>query len=128
MSIEATAEYVASVSVQIPAEWRVPVAFVVFVIGTLIYGITQDVHRNWHSVLPFAVAVLLVLLGFLLRRSRVAWWTFVFFGVAGVITWLSRLPADAYGGVLGLAELALLLSPQMRRFIGFSGRLAPEHR
>lgn len=115
-------------SVQISAEWRVPVVFVVFVIGTLIYGIAQDVHRHWHSVLPFAVALLLALLGSLLRRSRVAWWIFVFFTMAGIITWLSHLPAHTYAGVLGLAELALLLSPQMRRFIGFGGRLGPEHR
>jgi len=117
---------------RLPEEWRVPVAFVVLSVGTLIY----DAAHAWfwqraHNMAPAAALLILLLLGFLLLRWRFAWWVFVVFSGAGLVTWVAEAPTHevssgwVVGGLLGLVEFGLLVSAPMRRFVGFRGRLAP---
>jgi hypothetical protein len=113
-------------------EWRVPAAFALLSVGTLAY----DALHAWfwqraHDTAPVAAALILILLGLLLRRSRLAWWVFVVFAGIGLVTWVAHVSAHwtstgwVVGGVVGLIEFGLLVSPSMRRFVRFRGRLAP---
>src|SRR5579862_45011 len=106
---------------RLPKEWRVPAAFALLSVGTLVY----DAAHAWfwqraHDVAPVAAAMILVLVGLLLlRRSRFAWWVFVVFAGGGLMTWVAHLRSLTagwiVGGLLGLVEFGLLVSPPMRR-------------
>jgi hypothetical protein len=120
------------VALRLPEEWRVPVVFALLSVGTLIY----DAAHAWfwqraHDTAPAAALVILLLLALLLRRHRFAWWVFLVFSGTGLVTWVAHASTGQIssgwivGGVLGVVEFALLVSPSMRRFVGFHGRLAP---
>jgi hypothetical protein len=113
-------------------EWRVPAAFALISVGTLVY----DAAHAWfwqraHDAAPVAAVFILILVGLLLRRSRVAWWVFVSFAGLGLVTWVTHISGRSLsvgwvvGDVLGVIEFGLLVSSPMRRFIRFRGRLAP---
>lgn len=117
---------------RLPAEWRVPAAFALLAVGTLIF----DASHAWfwqhaHDTAPVAAALILVLLGLLLLRRRFAWWVFVVFSGIGLVSWLSHVSSHEMtsawivGGLLGLVEFGLLVSRPMRRFVRLRGRLAP---
>ena len=100
-------------------------------IGTLIF----DASHAWfwqhaHDTAPVAAALILVLLGLLLLRRRFAWWVFVAFSGIGLVSWLTHVSSHEItagwlaGGLLGLVEFGLLVSPPMRRFVRLRGRLA----
>ncbi len=109
-----------------------PVAFAVLVVGTLIFAAAHgSVWQREHDMAPVAAALILVVLGLLLQRQRFAWWVFVAFSGIGLVSWVVNLSnqqitgAWIVGGLLGLLELGLLVSPAMRRFVRLRGRLAP---
>jgi hypothetical protein len=113
-------------------EWRVPAAFAVLSVCVLIY----DAAHAWfwqraHDTAPVAALLILLLVGLLLRRSRVAWWVFVLSGVIGLVSWPIHMAthrvsaAWVIGALVGVLQLGLLVSPAMRRFVRLRGRLAP---
>ena len=113
-------------------EWRVPAAFALISLGTLIYDAAQPwFWQRAHATAPVAGALLLFLLSLLMRRRRFAWWVFVVFSGIGLVTWVAHVSGHqmstgwVVGGLLGLVEFGLLVSPPMRRFVRFRGRLAP---
>lgn len=81
---------------------------------------------------PVAALLMLLLIGLLLRRSRFAWWVFAVFAGIGLITWpihAARHHVNAgwvVGALIGVVQFGLLVSPSMRRFVRFRGRLAPK--
>ena len=108
-----------------------PVAFTLFVIGGLVYSASHAwFWQRAHDMAWLAAPLLLILLGLLLRRSRIAWWVFVVFSAVGLITWVFQAAGQpvktewVVGGLVGLVEFGLLVSPPMRRFMRFQGRLA----
>ena len=119
------------VTLRLPDEWRPPVAFALLVIGGLVYSASHAwFWQRKHDMAWIAAPLVLILVCLLLRRSRIAWWVFVVFSGVGLVTWVLR---DAGGGVstgwvvgglVGLVEFGLLVSPPMRRFMRFQGRLA----
>lgn len=120
------------VAPRLSEEWRVPAAFALLVVGTLIF----DAAHSWfwqraHDTAPVAALLLLLLLVLLLRRSRFAWWVFVAFSGIGLVTWVVHVSGHGasigwvVGGLVGLVEFGLLVSSPMRRFVRFHGRLAP---
>jgi hypothetical protein len=119
------------VALRLPEESRIPAAFVLLSIGTLIY---DAAHRSFwqgaHDTAPEAALLLLLLLGLLLLRLRFAWWVFVIFSGVGLVTWVAHISLHkittgwVVGGLLGLVEFGLLISPPMRRFVRLRGRLA----
>jgi hypothetical protein len=124
--------YPLGVGHRIPEEWRVPAAFALLVVGTLIFDAAHpSFWQRAHDTAPVAAALLLLLLGLLLRRRRFAWWVFVAFSGIGLVTWLVHVVGHGastgwvVGGVVGLVEFGLLVSSPMRRFVRFHGRLAP---
>jgi hypothetical protein len=66
----------------------------------------------------------LVSVGALMRRHRFAWWIFLVVCVSGIPSWIvhgvSKGVGDGFllGLVLGLVQVALLLSVPMRRYVG----------
>lgn len=117
---------------RLPVEWRVPAAFALLSLGALVY----DAAHTWfwqraHDTAPVAAVLILLLIGLLLRRSRFAWWVFVSFGAIGLVTWPIHAASHrvstgwVVGAIIGVVQLALLLSAPMRRFVRFRGRLAP---
>jgi hypothetical protein len=124
--------YDAGVASRLPDEWRVPAAFAALTVGTLLYNAAHTwFWQRAHEMAWLAAPTLLLLLCLLLlRRSRVAWWIFVSFGVVGLVSWpieAARHHVTAgwiLGALVGSLELGLLVSPHMRRFVRFRGRLA----
>lgn len=120
-------------ALRLPAEWRVPVAFALLVTGGLVYSASHAwFWQRKHDMAWIAGPLLLVLLvGLLLRRSRIAWWLFVVFSGIGLVTWILQDVGGqvstgwVVGGLVGLIEFGLLVSPPMRRFMRFEGRPAP---
>jgi hypothetical protein len=117
---------------RLPEEWRVPGAFALLVVGTLIFGASHaSFWQRAHDTAPVAAALILVLLGLLLLRRRFAWWVFVVFSGIGLVSWAAHLSNHEITGgwvvglLLGLLEFGLLVSPAMRRFVRLRGRLAP---
>jgi hypothetical protein len=103
----------------------------VLVIGSLIYSASHAwFWQRAHDMAWVSAPLLLILVGLLLRRSRIAWWVFVSFGGIGLVTGILQdvgQPVSAewvVGGLLGLIEFGLLVSPPMRRFVRFQGWLA----
>ena len=109
-----------------------PVAFALLVTGGLVYSAAHAwFWQRAHDMAWIAWPLGLILVGLLLRRSRIAWWVFVSIFAVGVVSDVVYLgghhvtAAWVVGGVVGLVEFGLLLSPPMRRFMRFHGRLAP---
>lgn len=99
-------------------------------LGSLVYSASHAwFWQRAHDVAWLAGPLALILVALLLRRSRVAWWVWVVVTAGGLVTWFLRNPGQSVstgwvvGGLLGLLELGLLLSPPMRRFVRFDGRL-----
>jgi hypothetical protein len=111
----------------------VPAAFAVLSLGALIYASAHSQFwQRAHDMAPAAAFLILILLGLLLlRRSRFAWWVFTVMLGAALVTWCVAVPRNGatsgsiVGGFIGLAQFGLLISPPMRRFVGFRGRLSP---
>jgi hypothetical protein len=117
---------------RLPEESRVPAAFALLVVGTLIFAAAHgSFWQRKHDMAPVAAALILVVLGLLLQRRRFAWWVFVAFSRIGLVSWVVNLSNQRItgvwivGGLVGLLELGLLVSPPMRRFVRLRGRLAP---
>jgi hypothetical protein len=102
----------------------VPAIFSLSVVGTLIF----DAAHAWfwqraHDTAPVAAVLVLALVAALLRRHRFAWWIFLIIGVAGA-SWIVHGVSKGVGAgflfglVLGVVQLALLLSVPMRRYVG----------
>jgi len=124
--------YLVSVALRVPEEWRVPAAFALLCVGTMIYDAAHaSFWQRAHDTAPVAALFILLLLGLLLRRRRFAWWVFVVFSCIGLVTWVAHVSGRqlstgwVVGGLFGLVEFGLLVSPPMRRFVRFRGRLAP---
>ena len=123
---------------RVPGEWRVPIAFAVLWVVPLIVAVARPSFwaRTHGHAEPFVVLALFVLLVLaLLQRSRFAWWTLVvLYVVGGLPYWIQQVVSgglsigSTISAVLGLAQLALLLSTPMRRFVGVRGRLAADSR
>src|ERR1700760_3239585 len=97
---------------RLPEESRVPAAFALLVVGTLIFAAAHgSFWQRKHDMAPVAAAVILVLLGLLLQRRRFAWWVFVAFSGIGLVSWVVNLSSQQItgawivGGLLGLLEL-----------------------
>jgi hypothetical protein len=117
---------------RLPEERRVPAAFALLAVGTLIFDASHEwFWQHVYDTAPVAGALILVLLGLLLLRRRFAWWVFVAFSGIGLVSWLAHVSDHAIssawvvGGLLGLVEFGLLVSRPMRRFVRLRGRLAP---
>jgi hypothetical protein len=117
---------------RLPEEWRVPVAFALLVIGGLVYSASHAwFWQRAHDMAWIAGPLVLILVGLLLRRSRIAWWVIVSIFAVGVVSDVIHVAghhvtaAWIAGGIVGLIEFGLLVSPPMRRFMRFEGRLAP---
>lgn len=109
-----------------------PLAFALFPVAAVVFAAAHA--RFWqraHETAWVAAPLILVLTWLLLRRSRVVWWLFAIASGSGLVTSLVHLSidpvttVDAVGGLISAVQLALLLSPPMRRFVRFRGRLAP---
>lgn len=120
---------------RIPDEWRIPLAFAVLWAVPLLVAAARPSfwqRAHGHAEVAVALALLLALVGALLRRSRVAWWILVASYVGGVVTWVQHVVNQGLGiawmfwRVLMLVNIALLVSAPMRRFVRFRGRLAPD--
>jgi len=116
-------------------EQRVPAVFTLLWVGGLVYAVAHpSFWQRAHDMAWLAVPLLLILDVFLLRHSRVAWWLFVVLLGSGVVTEVVHLAHQhvsatwLVGAALGLVEFGLLVSPQMRRFVHFGGKLAPSPR
>lgn len=99
-------------------------------IGSLIFDASH--HWFWqrqHETAPVAGLVLLVLLSALLLRQRWAWWILLFVDATAQLTFFVDLSRHPFSWLrlgelmLGFAQLALLLSNPMRRYVGIRGRL-----
>ena len=119
---------------RVPEEWRVPIAFAVLWVVPLLVGDGLIVRSHGRAaVVAVAFSLLFALVGVqsLLRRSHIAWYILVVIFLAGIPEWVYHVTkhglsvAWALWGVLGLANLALLISAPMRRFVGLRGPLAP---
>jgi hypothetical protein len=116
-------------------EWRVPAAFALLTVGRLVY--VAPSAWFWHygdHTLPVVAALVLVLLGFLLLRSRFAWWLFIVFSGIGLVSRLANVSghgitsAWVFGVLFDLVYLGLLVSPPMRRFVGVRPSLSAAKR
>lgn len=118
---------------RIPTEWRIPLAFAVLSLGSLIYSAAHAwFWQRAHDMAWLATPLLLLLLALLLwRRSRAAWWILVAFSVIGLasdLAYISTRPRLGMGvhwviaAAIGLVEFGLLLSPQMRDFVQWRRR------
>ena len=112
-----------------------PAAFAVLAVAGLVYDAAHaGFWRPAHDTAPIAAVLIVGLVGLLLRRSRFAWWVFVLVGAAGLLGWLIHAATHGasaslvVGALVGAVELGLLLSPPMRRFVRFRGRLTPKPR
>lgn len=122
-----------AVQTRIPEEWRVPIAFaVVWVVPSVVELARPSLwERAPIFGLAVSVALVIVLVGALLSRSRAAWWILVVSYVAAVATWVQHIVSKGVGtgwtllGVVTLVNFALLISAPMRRFVRLRGRLAP---
>jgi len=123
------------VTLRRPEEWRLPVGFAALSVGVLVY----DAAHAWfwqraHDTAPVAAVLVLLLVGLLLRRSRLAWWVFALVSGIGLVTWpihaASHRVSAAWviGALVGVVQFGLLVSPPMRRFVRFRGRLSPSPR
>jgi hypothetical protein len=119
-------------TLRVPEESHVPAVFALLWVGALVY----DAAHGWfwqrsHNTAPIGAVAILLLVALLLRRSRFAWWVFLSFGVIGLVTWPLHAASHhvtvgwIVGGLVGVGQLVLLASPQMRRFVRLRGRLAP---
>ena len=110
--------------------------FALLTLGSLTYNATHAwFWQRAHGMAWLAAPLLMLLLGLLLwRQSRVAWGILLAFSVVGPITDLAYISTRprlgvgvhwAIGAAIGLAELGLLLSPQMRNFVRSRGRVTP---
>lgn len=109
-----------------------PAAFGLLIVGSLIYDAAHAAFwSRAHNTAPFAGIVILILLALLLRRHRFAWWVFVVVSALGFVTWMTHALSHGagtgwiVGGLLGVVQFGLLVSPPMRRFMRLRGRLAP---
>lgn len=122
---------VAPVQSPIPAEWRVPTAFVVLWVLPPVVGVIE--HPWWEPEVPLVVSLLIALVAAqaLLRRSQVAWWILVGLYVGALAEWIYHVVSHGAGiawtlwALLGLVNFGLLVSASMRRFVRFRGWLAP---
>jgi hypothetical protein len=79
------------VGLRLPKGRRVPAAFALLIVGTLAYDAEHaSFWQGAHDTAPVAAVVLLVLLGLLMLRLRVAWWVFVIFSGVGLVTWVAH--------------------------------------
>jgi hypothetical protein len=97
-------------------------AFALIVVGSLVFDASHgSFWQRSHDIAPFAAVLTLVFLVALLRRHGWAWWVFLIVSVVGLVTWVAHGKELTLGGVVGLligiAELALLLSAPMRRYV-----------
>ena len=72
--------------------------------------------KHEHSTAPVAAGVVAVLLVALVLRQRWAWWLLVAFEAAVLISFAFDF-TTAPALLLSLARVALLVSPQMRRYV-----------
>ena len=117
---------------RVPKEWRVPIAWAVLQVTPLVIEIARP--SRWHRAHGYAeaiaVALLLVLVLAVLRRSRVAWWILVVLSFGAYASWLKQVSGHGFGvawvlsSVLSLVSFFLLLSTPMRRFVRVRGRFA----
>jgi hypothetical protein len=119
---------------RLPEEWRAPIAFAALWVVRLVVAVARPSWWNrlhGHVEALLALLVLLALLGWLLRRSFVAWWIFVVIYVASIPTVIQHVVDYGLGvawttsALLTVASFVLLVSAPMRRFVGFRGRHAP---
>jgi hypothetical protein len=136
MSLEPTVERLGKLAAMklaaLPEDWRVPVLFSLIPVGGVAYAAAHAwFWQRAHDTVWVAAPLLLVLTGLLLCRSRLVWSFWVTASGAGVVTWVVDISIHAVttrlvvGGLIGLVEFGLLLSPPMRRFVRLRGRLAP---
>jgi hypothetical protein len=120
---------------RVPEEWRIPIAFAVVWVVPLVVAVARPSwweQTHGHVEAPIALALLVVLVAWLLRRSRVAWWIFVVVYVGAIPTWIHHVYTQGLGiawafwGVLTLVNFVLLVSAPMRRFVRLRGRLAAD--
>lgn len=133
-----TASTLSGVPPRVPEEWRIPIAFTVLWVVPLIVAVARPSFwaRTHGHAEPFVVLALFALLVVaLLQRSRFAWWTLVvIYVIGGLSSWIQKVASGGLSigwtiwAVLALAQLALLLSTPMRRFVGVRGRLAADPR
>jgi uncharacterized membrane protein len=110
----------------------VAMVFAVFVVASLA---VDAGHRTFwqraHDTAPVAGIVMLLLVVALLRRHRWAWWIFLIASVAGLPSFIVyRVVRDGnwttvVGLIVGLVQLALLLSKPMRRYVGIGRSRQP---
>jgi hypothetical protein len=118
---------------RVPEEWRIPIAFAVVWVVPSVVAMARPSwwERAPHFDVAVALALVIVLVGALLQRSRVAWWILVVIYVGAVATWVQHVVSQGLGpawtlwGVITLVNFALLISAPMRRFVRLRGRLAP---
>jgi hypothetical protein len=107
--------------------------FAVLTVGAvaadLAYALVRSgMHTGVRVVVLVTLALALVLVIGLLRRRSVAWWILLAGGVIDLVFWsrahLRHGITSTFvpGFVIGLIELALLLSPQVRRYVGIGRR------
>ena len=118
---------------RVPKEWRVPIAWAVLQVAPLVIEVARP--PSWHrphgyAEAPIAVALVLVLVLAVLRRSRVAWWILVVLSFGAYASWVKQVSDHGLGvawvlsSVLSLVSFFLLLSTPMRRFVRIRGRFA----
>jgi hypothetical protein len=105
--------------------------FALLILAGLIYSAAHAwFWQRAHDMVWLAAPLGLLLLGLLLRRrSRVAWWVFLWIFGLGFASDLAHV-AEGHvsarwliGAVVGLVELGLLVSPPMREFVRPRGRV-----
>ena len=74
-----------------------------------------------HSTAPVAGGLIVLLVIAMLRRHQWAWALLLIFEVSEVVGYAVALP-DFPWFLINVATLALLLSPQMRGYVGFAAR------
>ena len=79
-------------------------------------GIAATHSGFWHSMAPLATALFVGLLIALVLRRRWAWALLVAFDASVLISFVFHW-SDVWAFALTLASFALLVSPQMRRYV-----------
>src|SRR4051794_32761049 len=96
------------------------VAFVILAIAPFAYAATRSwFWQHQHSMAPVATALYVLVVGALvLGRYRWAWVLLAFLYGVAIVTWVFDsgrfAPRNVLGLVVGVATLALLVSPPMR--------------